>query len=390
MPTKYLTTPFARDETTQRSYKFGGGANTITTKNGILDDLDPKFEPYSIGYLINAGGGDDSISGSDIGAPGSGVGDTLIGGTGSDTISGGLGDDTIFGGNEDGTDGGKGKDPVVSNNLTGDNEKVLFDGGTYTGGNDTIFGGNGVTNNIYGDVRLTVVFSAGDSFFGGDDTLTGGDSTANDMAFNNIFGDARSVFFTAGDGANGESFTGGDDTLTGGNGAANLLFGDIQSFSHDGDFTGGNDTLIGGANGSNTMIGDISSGGPGNTVTGGDDRLVSGENSNDFMTGDFGSGVTATTLTGGDDTFVFGVDNGLDTITDFELAEFDGDEVVIDKHDVVELNGIVGVDDFLDDIKDNFTDSDGNTVLDLGGGNQITFIGLSGADFSADDFIFAA
>jgi len=29
MPTKYLTTPFARDETTQRSYKFGGGAKAI-------------------------------------------------------------------------------------------------------------------------------------------------------------------------------------------------------------------------------------------------------------------------------------------------------------------------------------------------------------------------
>ena len=78
----------------------------------------------------------------------------------------------------------------------------------------------------------------------------------------------------------------------------------------------------------------------------------------------------------------------MDTITDFELAEFDLGGVLIDKHDVVELNGIVGVDNFLDDIKDNFTDSGGNTVLDLGGGNQITFIGHSGADFSADDFTF--
>ena len=175
MPTKYLTTPFARDETTQRSYKFGGGANTITTKNGILDDLDPQFEPYSIGYLINAGGGDDSISGSDIGAPGSGVGDTLIGGTGSDTILGGLGDDTIFGGNEDGTDGGKGKDPVVSNTLYGEERFVFLKAGeTFNGGDDTITAGNDVRNFLYGDIQSVNGFDITSVFNFGDDRLIGG------------------------------------------------------------------------------------------------------------------------------------------------------------------------------------------------------------------------
>lgn len=375
MPTKLLDSQAGRSEV-QKTYKFGGGKNEIRA----TDD-----ETSSYGYIIDGGGGDDMIFGSDFeGLTGTGTivdlrtlnGDLLIGGMGSDTIVGGAGDDWIYGGNEDGSDGGKGKDPVVSNNLTGDNENVLFDGGTYTGGNDTIFGGNGVTNNIYGDVRLTVVFSAGDSFFGGDDTLTGGDSTADEMAFNYIYGDAHYVFFTAGGGANGESFTGGDDTLTGGSGAFNLLLGDIQSLSNDGDFTGGNDTLIGGANGSNKMIGDISSGGTGNTVIGGDDRLVSGANSNDFMTGDFGSGVTATTLTGGDDTFVFGVDNGLDTITDFE----------IDK-DMVDLTGY-GPD--LDFAGLNWDDSGANTMIDFGGGNTITFLGFGDhAGFDADDFVFS-
>ena len=175
MPTNNLTTPFARDGTTQRSYKFGGGANTITTKKGILDDLDPQFEPYSIGYLINAGGGDDSISGSDIGVPGSGVGDTLIGGTGSDTISGGLGDDTIFGGNEDGTDGGKGKDPVVSNTLYGEERFVFLNAGeTFNGGDDTITAGNDVRNFLYGDIQSANGFDITSVFNFGDDRLIGG------------------------------------------------------------------------------------------------------------------------------------------------------------------------------------------------------------------------
>ena len=384
MPTKILTSPFGRDGL-PKLFKFGGGKNTIIAQD----------HPSGVGYIIDAGGGDDTVIGSSFDdditggsgmdeITGGGGDDTLTGGTGSDSIIGGAGDDIIYGGEQDGTDSGSRKDPTPSNYLTGDNETVLFDGGTYTGGNDTIFGGNGVTNNIYGDVRFTVVFSAGDSFFGGDDTLTGGDSTADDMAVNNIFGDARSLFFTKNDPLtpDGDNFTGGDDTLTGGDFAANLLFGDVQSISNNGDFTGGDDTLIGGANGSNTMIGDISSGGAGNTFIGGDDRLVSGTNSNDFMTGDFGSSVTATTLTGGDDTFVFGPNNGLDTITDFELAEFNGDGDLIDAHDLIDLTAFGDTLNF-----GNLDWSDSNTIK-FSAGNTLSFVGLVEANFTADDFIF--
>ena len=238
MPNPKMLTSQADRNDAQKIYKFGGGKNEIIAD----DDLVSTF-----GYVIKSGGGDDMIFGSDF--TGRGVfdvnadprtqyGDLLIGGDGSDTIEGGLGDDTIYGGNEDGTDASKGQNPPPTNELTGDNQTVDFGiDGTYTGGDDSIFGGDGSTNNINGDARFTVVFSAGDSFFGGDDTLTGGDSTADDTAFNSNFGDARSVSFTADGGANGESFTGGDDTLTGGNGAFNLLLGDIQSFSNDGDFT---------------------------------------------------------------------------------------------------------------------------------------------------------
>jgi len=381
MPLKELFSPFKNG--VLKDFKFGGGANTIVA----FEDPDNS----GIGYqLINAGGGNDTVTGS----PND---DTIIGGTGSDDIAGGLGNDTIYGGRMDGTDAPKGHNAVLINNLTGDDESVVFDGGTYTGGNDTIFGGDGGTNNIYGDVRFTVVFSANDSFTGGDDTLTGGDSTADDMAFNNIFGDARFVSFTAGDGANGESFTGGDDTLTGGSGASNLLLGDVQSISNDGDFTGGDDTLIGGANGTNTMIGDVSSGSNAGTTTGGDDRLVGGANADDLMTGDFGAafvedtGEAGGTLVGGLDTFVIGVGSGADTILDFHVVEFtDIDNV--DFGDTIELVDF-GFTDFSNLSGMWSVNGSGFAVLDLdgtndGAGDIVTFNGITDFSDLADSFDF--
>lgn len=215
MPTKNLSSPFARGSMVdQRSYKFGGGANTITTKNGILDDLDPQFEPYSIGYLINAGGGDDSISGSDIGAPGSGDGDTLIGGTGSDTISGGFGDDTIFGGNEDGTDGGHGRDPIVTNTLYGEERFVfLASGETFNGGDDVITagGGIGVSNFMFGDVQ-SISGDGTTTFVGGNDTLIGGMNSTDDM-IGDFSSTGGSIATTGGLDTFVIGLNGGDDTI---------------------------------------------------------------------------------------------------------------------------------------------------------------------------------
>jgi Ca2+-binding RTX toxin-like protein len=278
MPAKNLTTPFDRDGVTQRAYTFGGGADTITVNNGALPDDDPLFEPYSIGYHISGGGGDDTIFGSGIGAPGSGIGDTLIGGDGSDTISGGFGDDTIYGGNEDGSDGGKGKDPIVTNSL---------------------------------------------------------------------FGEERFIFLT------GSTVTGGDDTLIAGNDVDNFMFGDAQSINGPGTFTGGDDTLIGGT-GNDTMVGDWSS--------------VGG----------------TPTLTGGDDTFVIAANNGADQIIDFELAEFDEFDVLIDAHDVIDLTAFGEGLTF-----DTLNWTDGNTI-EFSAGNTLSFGGgLVTADFHEEDFIFA-
>ena len=213
MPTKILFSQTDR-KGLQDTFKFGGGKNTI-----IANDDDTS----TYGYIIDGGGGDDTITGSDFSGLGifdptadarTKFGDVLIGGFGSDTITGGAGDDTIYGGNEDGSDGGKGKDPVVSNELVGDTRfESVADGFTF--GSDDIFGGNGVSNSIYGDNFGTLTLGSGAVITGGDDELVGGNGLADEFLFNNLIGDSQ--FLSAGGGA---GFTGGNDTLTGGSGVA--------------------------------------------------------------------------------------------------------------------------------------------------------------------------
>ncbi len=212
---------------------------------------------------------------------------------------------------------------------------------TLEGGIDNITGGNGATNNMYGDYMNVTVSGSGATFTGGKDTLKGGDGTADFAADNNMFGDARGV--TVGDGA---TYTGGNDTITGGTNADNLLVGDAQ-------------------------IVNISSGG---TYVGGDDTLTGG-----------GLGST--------NTFFFVENTGYDTITNFDVSS---DEVWL--KGIADPNDIGGGDiNGFDDLAALWvTDSDNFVVLDFDGDrdvdtnvNQIVFSGITNVgDFSADDFVF--
>ena len=461
MPTKNLVSPFARDGVTQRSYTFGGGAEIVFTA-----DEDESGDPFPIGYKIDTGGGDDIIYGSS-------QDDELTGGDGDDTIYGGDGDDIINGGKADGSDANKGQSPppvnflvgdgvrqldgtysadlfgadgtasndiinggdggstnriygdysfvsvaasktftggndtitggdgdgdgadIADNDIFGDGETVsLGDGSTFNGGDDTITGGFDAANTIYGD-SLSVSFSSNATFNGGDDVLTGGAGTS---GFNIIYGDVSGVIFTSAEGAEGETFYGGADTITGGDGVSNMLFGDVVSISNDGIFVGGNDTITGGANGSNTMIGDANSFGNSllGSVTGGDDTLISGTNANDTMTGDFGADPDFAGAVGGADTFVFGPNNGMDTITDFEPGK---DEInLFDTR--MSLVAINSNGDFVIDENDDHVSLDGdNLVIDLGEAadgnpniNTLTIVGITSlavGDFDFDPLVIA-
>jgi hypothetical protein len=342
MPTKTLSSQTG-NKGIQVANKFGGGANTVIA----IDDGTSDY-----GYIIDGGGGDDLITGSDYvfdGVADTGTildprtenGDLLIGGDGSDVIIGGLGDDWIFGGAEDGTDGGKGKDPVVKNDLYGDFDNLAVGANqSVTGFADHIFGGNGVDNSMYGDNFGTLSLGTNALFTGGNDEITGGDGPNGEFVNNLLIGDTQNVL-----GSSNNSFTGGHDTLTGGSGVNvnNIMIGDANSLS------------------------DVA------TITGGDDILISGTQADDSMTGDWG-GNPAGDVTGGADTFVFGIDNGDDLITDLRAG--DGDMI-----DLIAF-GFAGRDfggasayATLDDLMADLITGGGTAVIDFGADDD----GLAGA-----------
>lgn len=373
MPTKILETQADRSGSAQEQYRFGGGADEIFA----VDDGSP------FGYWIDAFKGDDIVHGSDYSDPLGGPGDTLIGGDGSDTILGGQGDDLIYGGNVDGSDGANGKDAIASNVLVGDGVRDPATGGlvgrtvvvvtdplapmgddtilggnggvnaiygdmvglelsataTFTGGDDTLTGGVDAENLIYGDVGFganaadpigPMYIDAGASFLGGNDIITGGADTGGFVTRNEIYGDAAGTAILSDAGA---SLTGGGDEITGGVGATNTIFGDFQQVRLVAGTAavGGNDTLIGGAAlagfaNQNNLLGDASSvtpfeGAGGWTFTGGNDALTGGEGSQGDLRGDVTSVTLAdgATFQGGNDTLIAGGNGSNWAFTDWFL-----------------------------------------------------------------------
>lgn len=289
---------------TDRIFEFGGTADIITLDdegtpgNGIIrlssvsSSETVHFADPTGTVIINAGGGDDSVtvlaidsgftaaievrggSGNDtinaaattttLALNGDAGNDTITGGSGNDTLSGGDDDDLLQGG--DGNDslvGGAGTDTIVE---SGDVDFVL-DASTLTGvGNDqfveieqALLNGGDSANTI--DASLftgPVTVNAGD----GNDTITGSDN--DDQLFGN--GDNDSLI----GGLGNDTVNGGadDDVVFGGDGDDFVLGG------------GGDDTLEGEA-GNDDIRGqsgdDIVHGGQGNdTIDGGDgsDNLI--------------------------------------------------------------------------------------------------------------------
>ena len=116
------------------------------------------------------------------------------------------------------------------------------------------------------------------------------------------------------------------------------------------------------------------------TIIGGDDGptvdIVSGgTNGNDTLYAATGDDVLIGG--GGDDLFVFG--DGDDTITDFTAGA--------STDDVIGLAGVTAVNSF-QDVQDNASQVGGDTVIDLGGGDSVSLIGVNLVDLHQDDFLF--
>lgn len=215
----------------------------------------------------NATGGNDNLT------AGSGADNHLYGDAGSVNGAALLGNDTLTGASG------------ASNIMYGDASSITRTVDVAASGNDILIGGTGAGtgNAMYGDASLLMA-NGGAITTAGDDTLIGGDG-----AFNTLYGDAQDLIAEITDSVVSQ-VTGGNDTLFAGNGGTNTLYGDSQY--QQGNVIGGDDILTSGT-GNDTMWGDVSAirGIAPGTIVGGADTFVFMQNSGadvikDFRIGD--------------------------------------------------------------------------------------------------------
>jgi uncharacterized delta-60 repeat protein len=342
----------------ERPYLVGGDGN---------DSIDVSDYPARV--RVDAGGGDDSITGTrfDDALVGQGGNDSIFGGFGNDVIRGDDGDDLVFG--HDGDDsikggtgadtlnGGEGADLIRGDQdrdrIFGDNGDDIIAGGggadTMTGGrgNDTFDGQGGtdrIDESIFSSLELTSRRLNGapigsDSFRRIEQVILRG-SPGDEFVQAGAFTE-RLVFL--GGGGNDTVFGGqGDDRLDGGSGNDVLIGngGDDVLVGADGDDIldggAGNDLLVAGAgtdslrggSGNDNLDGgsenDTLLGGAGNDILNGDsgNDLLLGEADDDQLTG----GADSDRGTGGGNgqaTSAGDITDGVETIDDMFAFNFD-------------------------------------------------------------------
>ena len=221
---------------------------------------------------VNAGDGDDTVTGSP-------VANKLNGSGGNDHLTGGAGDDTINGGGgEDNLSGGEGDDAVRGQGSSLD----TVSGGP---GDDTIDGGSGYDYLFESaDVNFTVT----------DNALTGlGSDTLTEIQVAQLFGGSSDNQIDA-TGFSGRAFfsgAGGNDTILGGANHDRMFGGAGRDVILGGE---GNDVLRGQGGNLDSLVGgpgdDKLNGGIGNDdLSGGEgDDQLTGESGNDILRGGAG------------------------------------------------------------------------------------------------------
>ena len=374
-----------------------------------MDDF--SLDNVQVITCVEIGSGDDVIdggTGNDVIDAGAGN-DSVIGGAGADSILLGAGNDslTVSGADSlgDTIDGGSGDDLIVLGGG-GSNDIVYGDTGNdtlitaydLTGGNDTLFGGDG---------RDIFIAGAGDSVIGGEGgedfdtldlstipvgatvTLSGsGSGSASYGGFSLDFTEIEAITGTDfADTVNGAADSGGmvyatgagNDTVTGGSGADTVLaglgddvvLGDGGADSLSGE--DGHDTLDGG-DGNDTLIG-----GSGNDYLAGQagDDLIDGGLGDDTVL----AGIGNDSVLGGDDSDWLSGNEGNDTL----LGDAGNDRLFGDGDDDVVQGGIG--DDTLEggdgndlvqggEGNDSLDGNDGNDTLEGGAGQDIIESGL--------------
>jgi Ca2+-binding RTX toxin-like protein len=339
---------------------------------------------------LNALGGDDVIDASSLEADGIQL--TMNGGLGDDFFLGSAGDDLINGG--DGNDTalmGAGDDEFVWN--PGDDNDTLegqdgFDTMLFNGANIAeninilANGGRALFLRDIANVTMDLndVESIDFNAFGGADNIVVNDLSGTDVVEVNV---NLALAGGAGDGAADNVSvhgTGGDDVVViVGDATGTSVLGLAAQVSITGAeaandklrvFGGDGDDVIEASGVAAGAIGLVLDGGAGNDVIiggDGDDVLIGGEG-DDVLIGGLGN-----------DTFDFGPGD------DIEIQSFVAGAGTEDR---IDLRGIAGVTGF-DWVLAHAREVEGNAVIDLGGGQEMTIDDVSVASLHSDDFLLA-
>ena len=294
--------------------------------------------------------------------------DFLLGGEGDDTVNGGDGADRLVGGSgADVLNGGDGFDTVLYSFASSAVIANLSDASGNTGEalGDSYIDIEGLTGSDFADILTGNASNNTLTGQDGDDTLNGGDGS--DV----LIGGEGADILDGGAGHDRVQYTGADTGVTANLGDSSLntnsaagdsyiniefLYGSNFADNLTGD---GNDNRVFGLNGDDVLFG-----GEGNDN-------VNGGNGDDELTGGLGDDL----LVGGagSDTFIFGLNHGDDTISAFEQGS---DTIVFE----------MGPADF----SDLTITQSGSSVEIASSEGTISVVGAVVADFTEDDFVFAA
>jgi len=400
----------------------GGSDTLLNIENVVGSGFNDLLVGDEAANTLDGGAGADTLvgaEGNDVLLGGDGA-DDLIGGDGADTLTGGAGNDTLT--------GGAGADTFV---LDGASQDVVYDFTAGAGGDVLDLTGITLTNygggNVFNTGHARLVQTGPNLLLQVDADGTGGGAfqtalvlagvQAGNLTAANFAGGANpNVALTLGGTAGADQLVGGtaNDTLNGSAGNDTLDGGagvDVVSYAGatggvnvqlwadqaGNDGQGGSDTLLNienvvgsgfndllvGDDDANTLEGGLGSdtlvGYGGNDVLlGGDgDDLIYGGDGDDTLGG--GNGIDGLIGGAGSDVFDFQAGSAFDWVEDF-VAGTDKIRLVSGMNGSSNTSGAA--------VLANTTDSNGNAIIDLGGGNTLALIGVTKASLSAGDFLF--
>lgn len=304
---------------------YTGGGVTIDLREGINNVTRIGQAVVLVAFGANIESAVATINNDTL--SGNALANQLTGGNGGDSITGATGADTMYGG-DGAADPDDGNDTIAGED-----------------GADLIYGNSG-NDSLYGGVGIADAESSSDTIYGG-------------FGIDGIYGNNGNDSLYGGGAGSDPSDLG--DTIAGGNGADNIYA------------NGGNDFIYGGGGAADPNEGsDLIFGGLGNDTiyaNGGNDTLY-GQNDNDSLHGGLGN-----------DIYIFYGNDGDDVILFFEGAGTAGGDVI---QLTANLNGS-GISSAAQAAAAITLGSNGEGLLDLGGGHVLTILGV-GTTLTADDF----